>query len=321
MPFPWTLSYALRTHLKLRDEKVGIIEDAGEAFYCLVFQASKEQPNSKLLALREIATSNEERSPIMWIIPKSPPRSKDEIYHPAKFPENLVSQFIEFYTHKNEVVFDPMAGTGSTLVAAATMGRSAFGVELNSKFVAITKNRIEKVNPSVTLFERTDKPITKIFEGDARHLNNIEQLKEVRIDYCITSPPYWSMLKNTGSEYQRLRRTRKLLQTYSSNDADVSNISDYSEFLNTLHNIYEGVAHFLPRGKHMTVIVKNVKRDHTVYPLAWDLVTRLCSDSGSYEYAGNTFWLQDDVPLKPFAVGIHWVSNTVHQYCLHFRRR
>ena len=38
--------------------------------------------------------------------------------HPAKFPETLASEFIEFFTKRGGVVLDPMAGTGSALVAA-----------------------------------------------------------------------------------------------------------------------------------------------------------------------------------------------------------
>ncbi len=36
---------------------------------------------------------------------------------------------------------------------------------------------------------------------------------------------------------------------------------------------------------------------------------------------GNTLWCQHDVGLKPFAVGIYWMSNILHTYCLHFRKR
>ena len=53
------------------------------------------------------------------------------IRHPAKFPETLVQEFIEFFTHRDQVVFDPMAGTGSALVAALRSGRHSYGIELN----------------------------------------------------------------------------------------------------------------------------------------------------------------------------------------------
>jgi DNA modification methylase len=53
-----------------------------------------------------------------WFIHNPPPRRKDVLRHPAKFPESLAQEFIEFFTKSGQVVLDPMAGTGSTLVAA-----------------------------------------------------------------------------------------------------------------------------------------------------------------------------------------------------------
>ena len=69
----------------------------------------------------------------------------------------------------------------------------------------------------------------------------------------------------------------------------------------------------------LTVVVKNVKRHHTLHPLAWNLTSRLCGPKGSFNYVGTTLWCQDDVGIKPFAVGILWVSNILHAYCLHFQ--
>ena len=70
----------------------------------------------------------------------------------------------------------------------------------------------------------------------------------------------------------------------------------------------------------LTVVVKNVKRNHILHPLAWNLASRLCGPKGSFNYVGTTLWCQDDVGIKPFVVGIHWVSNILHTYCLHFQK-
>jgi DNA modification methylase len=48
-----------------------------------------------------------------WFIHNPPPRSKEVIRHPAKFPESLAQEFIEFFTKRGQAVLDPMAGTGS----------------------------------------------------------------------------------------------------------------------------------------------------------------------------------------------------------------
>jgi DNA modification methylase len=72
-----------------------------------------------------------------WFIHNPPPRRKDVLRHPAKFPETLAQEFIEFFTKRGQAVLDPMAGTGSTLVAALRAGRHSFGIELNPGYAAI----------------------------------------------------------------------------------------------------------------------------------------------------------------------------------------
>jgi hypothetical protein len=39
-PFPWSVALAARTHLRLRDEKIALIENEGRVFYCLFMQAN-----------------------------------------------------------------------------------------------------------------------------------------------------------------------------------------------------------------------------------------------------------------------------------------
>lgn len=85
--------------------------------------------------------------------------------------------------------------------------------------------------------------------------------------------------------------------------------------------MYELIGRNMNENAYMTIVVKNIKRNHTVYPLAWDLVLKLAGEEGGFEYVGNTFWCQDDIGMKPFAVGTHWVSNTVHQYCFHLKKK
>src|SRR5512147_728576 len=74
-----------------------------------------------------------------WFVHNPPPRKKGVLVHPAKFPETLAQEFIEFFTKQGEVVLDPMAGTGSTLVAALRAGRNSYGIELNPKYAEIAQ--------------------------------------------------------------------------------------------------------------------------------------------------------------------------------------
>src|SRR5512137_2606068 len=74
-----------------------------------------------------------------WFIHNPPPRRKGVLVHPAKFPETMAQEFIEFFTKQGEMVLDPMAGTGSTLVAGLRAGRNSIGIELNPKYAEIAR--------------------------------------------------------------------------------------------------------------------------------------------------------------------------------------
>lgn len=319
-PIPWSVGMSCRENLRLRDEKIGLIEDKNRLLYCIYLQADKdERPSRKIFSTSIILSDLSIKIP-GWTIPKPPPRKKNEVLHPAKYPETLVSEFIELFTKPGETILDPMVGTGSSIVAAIRSGRNGYGIDLMPEFVEISQNRInEELKPS--LFE-SFLPSSKgfVFQGDSTKLTSIQELANITFDYAVTSPPYWSMLTNPGSENQEKRRKQNLRLVYSENESDLGNVQDYEHFLDLLESVYNQVALKLKPGGGLTVVVKNVKRDHIVFPLAWDIVYRLCKPKGMYKYAGTTFWCQDDVGIKPFAVGIHWVSNTLHHYCLHFTR-
>lgn len=324
-PLPWAVAMACRDKLRLRDEKIGLMEDQERVFYCLFMQTTDDKRPAYHLLPDTVHLRRPKTAIPAWLIPKSPPRKKNEVLHPAKYPETLIGDFIELFTDPGDAVFDPMLGTGSTVVAALRTGRDGYGTELLQEFADIARHRVQEEAAHHTLpgfFPELDAQRKGVVVcGDATRLGEIEELAGVKFAYSVTSPPYWSMLQNPGSEGQRGRRQKNLKLVYSNDSRDLGNVQDYDEFLASLERVYDQVAEKLTDNGVLTVIVKNVKREHIVYPLAWDLLIRLCGSSGKYDYLGTTLWCQDDVSLKPFAVGIHWVSNTLHHYCMHFTKR
>ncbi|MCI0549817.1 MAG: hypothetical protein L0287_02550 [Anaerolineae bacterium] len=116
-----------------------------------------------------------------WFIHNPPPRKKGVLVHPAKFPETMAQEFIEFFTKKGETVLDPMAGTGSTLIAALRAGRNSYGIELNPKYVEIAKQIIEEER--TTLGISIQNLQSEIVNGDATRATNY-QLPTA--DYVLT---------------------------------------------------------------------------------------------------------------------------------------
>lgn len=62
---------------------------------------------------------------------------KDETYrkiHPVQKPVKLLEKLIGIFTDPGDVVIDPVAGSGSTLIAAYNLGRKGYGFEIKKDF-------------------------------------------------------------------------------------------------------------------------------------------------------------------------------------------
>jgi DNA modification methylase len=253
-----------------------------------------------------------------WFVHNPPPRARSALRHPAKFPETLAQEFIEFFTKRDQVVFDPMVGTGSTLIAALRAGRHSYGIELNPLYAGIAAELVELERAS--LAENSAPLVARVIQGNAEQLAEIVEDNHIpSIDYVLTSPPYWDMLHARGAATQTKRReSHELDVVYSRDPADLGNVHDYAEFLDRLEKIYASLRPFLTPTAYLTIIVKNIKKGGKIYPLAWDLAQRL---SETYVLKDERIWCQDDIRLAPFGLGSAWVSNTFHHYCLQFRNQ
>ena len=70
--------------------------------------------------------------------------SKKRIGHPAPFPKELPYRCIKLFSYQNDLVFDPFAGSGTTLLVAQNLDRKSIGTELDSDYCELAKNRILK---------------------------------------------------------------------------------------------------------------------------------------------------------------------------------
>jgi len=319
-PLAWQLASALGRTYSLKDEKIAcwsndVKDQKGQAFfYVLYFRKDERSGEHQTTFFKNAFTKIGNEEALLpnselpaWFILKPPPRKKDEILHPAKYPENLTEMFIESFSSENSVVFDPMTGTGSTMIAALQKGRKAYGIELSPFFKEIASERLKKNH-----FNPDD---YQIEEGDAM---NVAQFSFPKVDYMLTSPPYWDMLNMKGAEYQARRKEKGLQLNYSDHQSDIGNITDYQAFLESLKNIYFQIdEHLLKPGAYITIVVKNIKKKGSNYPFAWDLA-RLLSER--WQLLPECFWCQDDISIAPYGYGNTWVSNTFHQYCLNFKK-
>jgi len=110
--------------------------------------------------------------------------------HPTQKPVKLLERLIEIFTDEGDVVIDPVAGSGSTLVAAHNLNRKAYGFEIDKEFYTKAKvwveqnQRIreeikadgysrlliekERVNNQTSIFDRMDAELLEKVKGNGR---------------------------------------------------------------------------------------------------------------------------------------------------------
>jgi len=137
---------------------------------------------------------------------------RDKSIHPAVFPIGLPAKCIQLFTHRGELVLDPFAGIGTTLIASQDLGRNAIGFDLNKKYIEITKKRLGQ--------QRLIQTKQIAICDDAHNIPNY--LDEGTVALCVTSPPYANMLNKprlNKSMRADLRNNKhfKTVQQYSNN--------------------------------------------------------------------------------------------------------
>lgn len=250
-------------------------------------------------------------------------RNRNTQMHPARFPEEMVSEFLQFFTKAGQWVLDPFVGSAATLVACAEQGRNGVGIELSPRYVQVSRVRLTQLGLPTE---------QHVLHGDAREVGRREfwaaagvcgpQIVDglPQFDYVITSPPYWTMLRTSrgGVESTHKRRAKQGLDTHYSDDPrDIGNEPDYEVFIETLGGIFDALCGVVKPGRYLTVVVQNLRAPHgVVLPLAWDLARRI---SRSWLFQGERIWCQNSKPLGIWGYPRVFVPNYHHHYCLIFR--
>lgn len=105
----------------------------------------------------EIITNDWENA--LWNIPNVKSNHPEKTKHPCQFPIELVERCVLALTNEKSWVLDPFAGVGSTILASLKNNRNALGVEKESEYCEITKERIKNLKEGKLKIRPINKPI------------------------------------------------------------------------------------------------------------------------------------------------------------------
>jgi len=247
--------------------------------------------------------------------------------HPAIFPDFVAERLIRIFTKEGDLVLDPMAGVGTTLVLAKTLNRNAIGIELSPKYCEITRARLAQQLLLTDIAQESETKISthgnkkekiasfhKIICDDARNL--LTHVTPDSIDFCLTSPPYWIGLHGVNGKYTG--QTQKEVKVYSDDQKDYGNIEDYNSFVFELKNLFSDVYKVLKNGKYCVVVIQDSRRGSNVYPLHIDFY--LAMKSIGYDYQDLIVWEHPTYTTRPLGYPTTFVISRVHDFIMVFKK-
>jgi len=255
--------------------------------------------------------------------------------HGANKPPRLMARLIEFFTVRDELVLDPFAGVGGTLLGAAICRspRRALGFEIEPRWAAIYDEVVrtalaERDGRGIELSDlgSSDPGGPRAFDpagcrmeiGDAVDL--LADLPDASVDFVATDPPYNPQLRLTMAggvlaETHANRRTDYAMVTDSA--ADIANSASYPEYLERMTAILGQLRRVLRPRRYATIIVRDAYQDGRYRFTGSDLAAR--ADAVGFVPKGDIVWYQAGTRLRPYGYPSGFVPNIVHQHILVLR--
>jgi modification methylase len=143
--------------------------------------------------------------------------------HIARFPVELPHRLIRMFSFPGEWVLDPFAGSGTTNVAAARLGRNSVGIEVNPEFAALASKRLENERSLITSFGHTLEKLVPLRPAEIRELQAMLPIRfqdHVRIDKKTDPRKLLFGSKITGRE-DNGRSGNRVLQVISPNEIEI----------------------------------------------------------------------------------------------------
>ena len=256
--------------------------------------------------------------------------------HGANKPPRLMARLIEFFSRTGELVLDPFAGVGGTLLGAsiARGPRRAIGIELDPRWAAIHAAVVRDLlaerdgaGPLLADLGPSDpgglRPFdpsgTELRVGDA--LAELPRLDPDSVDFVATDPPYNVQLPLTMAggplaEAHANRRTDYAMVT--DDPADLANAPDYATFLDRMGDVFGELHRVLRDGRYLALIVRDAYQAGRYLFTASDLAARAAA--AGFVPKGDLIWYQAGTRLRPYGYPKVFVPNIAHQHILVLRK-
>ena len=169
----------------------------------------------------------------LWLIDERDKTGKHSNFYHGNFVPQIPHQLILRYTKKNDIIFDPFIGGGTTAFEAEALGRNCIGVDIQPKLIEQIKNKID-----------SKKNFFEFITGDSVHEKTFDKIKEIlknhkreAVQLAILHPPYADIIK------------------FSDKKEDLSNATSLKDFLDKFAKVVKNTLSILEQGRYIGVVI------------------------------------------------------------------
>jgi DNA modification methylase len=169
----------------------------------------------------------------LWIIPERDKTGKHNGFYHGNFVPQIPHQIILRYTKKNDVVFDPFLGSGTTAYEAESLNRNFIGIDIQKKLVNYVSKNIEPTSN-----------FSELIVGDSTKIDTLKKVKEIlknhkkkNVQLAILHPPYTDIIK------------------FSNLKDDLSNTKSLEEFLGKFAQVLKNTIEILENNRYLAIVI------------------------------------------------------------------
>jgi len=169
----------------------------------------------------------------LWIIPERDKTGKHSGFYHGNFVPQIPRQLILRYTKKNDIIFDPFLGSGTTAYEAEALNRNLIGIDIQKNLIDYVKKNI---NSKDNFFH--------LIDGDSTEPESFEKIKEFLEDHrrknvqlAILHPPYADIIK------------------FSNLKEDLSNTKSLKEFLQKFSLVLKNTIEILEKDRYLAIVM------------------------------------------------------------------
>lgn len=170
----------------------------------------------------------------LWMISERDKSGKHSGFYHGNFVPQVPHQLILRYTKKNDVVFDPFVGSGTTAFEAESLSRNFIGIDIQKEIVDYIKEKIDIGG----------KKFTELIVGDSTNIKTFDKVSDVlqqhkrkSVQLAILHPPYADIVK------------------FSDKAGDLSNSTSLKDFLEKFSHVLQNTIQILDKNRYVAIVI------------------------------------------------------------------